>query len=249
MIFLHKTRKQKAKEYQETYGDIPLDYRERISYMIDTYNLSEKQMDEIIQKKDTMINNLFFFECTVVQLLEVPEGASRPKYTFLNKKNFNHQAIMNSNIHVYVPHAAEDNRFMRELCENELNQLDYLINTPCIIRYDAFLKTPTSYNTTDIFLSEIGLIRPPMDKPDWDNCGKKYCDMYNYNVWLDDALVYDGNVRKYYSILPRIEIHLKYLNAVYNKQQYNRIISRKNYDGGPISYLDRYGRIINGKDI
>lgn len=242
---MNKTRKQKRKEYEQQYGHIPIDYEERLKYMIQQYNLSEKQMKEILQKRDNLLRNLFFFECKVVQLLEEPEGASRPKYTILTKSNFNREAINNSNIHVYVPRAAEDNRFMKELCEeSELLTLDSLINTPCVIRYDLYLKTPSSYNVTDIFLSEIGLIRPPIDKPDWDNSGKKYCDMYNENVWLDDALVYDGNVVKYYSILPRVEIYLQYLNAVYNKQQYNRIISRKNYDGGELHYFDRYGRFV-----
>lgn len=213
--------------------------------MVDHYNLSEKQMEEIIAKRDTMMSNLFFFECSVVQLLEEPEGASRPKYTILNKSNFHREAISNSSIHVYVPHAAEDQRFMRQLCDEELMGLDSLINTPCVCKYDVFIKTPNSYTIQDKFLSEIGLIRPPIDKPDWDNIGKKYCDMYNYNIWIDDALVYDGQVCKYYSILPRIEIHLKYMNAVYNKQQYNRIKNRKDFQGNGLNYLDRYGVICS----
>ena len=132
---------------------------------------------------------------------------------------------------------------MRKLHDNELKELDHLINTPCIIDYDAFYPTPSSYSISDVFLSEIGLIRPAIDKPDWDNLGKKYCDMYNHNIWLDDSLVYDGSVHKYYSILPRIEIRLKYMNTVYNKNQYRQIIGRKDYDNGPLQYLDQYGRI------
>ena len=37
-------------------------------------------------------------------------------------------------------------------------------------------------------------------------------------------------VDKFYSILPRVEIDLSYLNAVYCKQQYQNIISRKDYE-------------------
>lgn len=239
-----KTRKQKQKEYSEKYGDIPIDDNERLEYIIDIYNITEKKMEEILAKRDEMLNNLFFYQCTVVQLLEVPEGSVRPRFTRLNKSNFNHAALGNDFIHVYTPHAAEDHMYMKQLCDNELIQLDYLINTPCVIKYDAFFKTPSYYNSTDVMLSEIGLIRPPIDKPDWDNAGKKYCDMYNHNVWLDDSLVFDGEVHKYYSILPRVEITLQYLNAVYNKAQYKKIISRKDYDQGPLAYLDTYGRLI-----
>ena len=54
--------------------------------------------------------------------------------------------------------------------------------------------------------------------------------MFNANVWLDDTLVVDGAIHKYYSVLPRIEIRLRYLNMVYNKYQYNSIINRTDYD-------------------
>lgn len=216
--------------------------------MIDKYNLSENKMNEILEKRNTMLQNLFFYECKIIQLFEEPEGSSRPRFRVLNKSNYNKMAIQSQFVHVYTPHASEDHVFMRELCNNELVWLDSLISTPCVVRYDAFYKTPSYLNTTDTFLSEIGVIRPPMDKPDWDNLGKKYCDMYNHNVWVDDTLVYDAEVHKYYSILPRIEIHLKYLNALYTKQQYKRMIQRKDYDGNQLDYLDRYGRIVNNDE-
>ena len=44
--------------------------------------------------------------------------------------------------------------------------------------------------------------------------------MYNGNIWIDDALVMDGSVHKYYSILPRVEIRVRFLNMLYNKYQY-----------------------------
>ena len=53
--------------------------------------------------------------------------------------------------------------------------------------------------------------------------------MFNANVWLDDTLVIDGSVHKYYSVLPRIEIKLKYLNMIYNKQQYLSTLNRSDY--------------------
>lgn len=248
IILKSKSRKQKQKEYEEKYKEIPIDLKDRLLYMIDQYHISEAKMQEILDKKDVMLQNLFFYECKIIQLFEEPEGSCRPRFTLLTKSNYNRAAINNSMIHVYTPRASEDHRYMHELCDQDLIQLDYLINTPCVIKYDAFYKTPSYYNATDSILAEIGLIRPPILKPDWDNLGKKYCDMYNHNVWIDDALVYDGEVHKYYSILPRIEIQLKYLNTVYNKQQYNQIVKRKDYDNTPLSYLDRYGRIVHNNE-
>ena len=244
VIIIKKSRKIKQLEYDKKYSDIPLDDKERLLYMIDKYNLSDSKMKEILDKKSNMINNLFYYDFNIIQLLEIPEGSERPRFRIINKSNFNREAISSNLIHVYTPNAAEDNKYMRRLCNTELYQLDYLINTPCDIEYNAFYPIPSSFSITDIFLSEIGLIRPNIAKPDWDNLGKKYCDMYNYNIWIDDALVIDGSVHKYYSILPRIEIKLRYLNVVYNKHQYDSIIKRKNYDNGELHYLDNKGRII-----
>lgn len=54
--------------------------------MIDQYNLSEKKMDEILQKRDNMLENICFYDYKVVQLLEEPEGAERPRFRLTKKK-------------------------------------------------------------------------------------------------------------------------------------------------------------------
>ena len=69
----------------------------------------------------------------------------------------------------------------------------------------------------------------PMVKPDFDNAEKTYADMYNGNIWLDDQFVMDATVHKYYSMKPRVEIKLKFLNMLYNKHQYNSISNRKDF--------------------
>lgn len=244
MIFIkNKNRKIKAEEYERKYGGIPIDFNDRLLYMIDTFNIGEKKMDEIIHKRDAMLNNLYYYHFKVVELFEEPEGAERPRYR-VTKSNFANMAIANPGmIHVYSPNAKDDSRFMKRLTTEEIVQINGLINTPCDIIYNAYLKTPSNFSKTDIFLSEIGLIRPSITKPDWDNIGKKYCDMFNSNIWLDDAQVNDGEVHRYYSILPRVEIYLRYLNVVYNYQQKVRVINRTNYDHTPLYYLDNKGEI------
>ena len=240
-----KTRKQKQKEYQNKYGRIPIDYYERLNWMVDEYKLSTTKMSEILEKRYNILNNLFWYDYDVIELLEEPEGQSRPRVRVL-RSNYNQLAMTNSQkIHVYVPGSNQDQQYMRRLVGEELHQIDQLICTPCDIEYNIFLKTPSNMNTTDVFLSEIGLIRPPFAKPDWDNIAKKYCDMYNHNVWLDDALVIDGSVHKYYSILPRVEIKLRYLNCVYTRNFYSAMINRKDFESNQnLNYLDRKGELV-----
>lgn len=237
------TRAQKQKQYEMKYGNIPIDYTERLNWMVDYYNLSPAKMDEILLKRQNVLNNLFYYDYNVIELLEEPEGASRPRVRIL-KSNYNRIAMTDPMVHVYVPGASEDHRYMRQLVDHELIQLDGLISTPCDIEYNVYLKTPSNANVVDTFLCEIGLFRPPFSKPDWDNIAKKYCDMFNYNIWIDDTLVIDGSVHKYYSILPRVEIKLRYLNCVYTKNFYNAMLARKGFNNPNLHYLDRKGELV-----
>lgn len=235
-----KTRNQKHIEYEEKYGDIPVDYKKRLEYLYDKLKISDSQAFDILQKRDMMIQSLYYYDTQII-LFEIPEGSPRPRFRIVNRSNLSNMAISNPNfVHVYSLTGKEDNVFMKRLMNQEdFDALDSMICTPCIIDIYMFFKTPSSYNREDTILAEIGLHRP-ITKPDWDNGGKKYSDMFNANVWLDDTLVIDGSVHKYYSILPRVEIRLRYLNMVYNKHQYNSIIKRVDYDDAyNLKYFNR----------
>lgn len=239
------TRAQKQKIYKDKYGAIPIDYRERLEWMVDKYHLSASKMDEILYKRQNVLSNIFYYDYNVLELLEEPEGASRPRVRVL-KNNFNKLAISDPTmVHIYVPGASDDRSYMRKLIHTaDIQSIDNLITTPCDIEYNAYFKTPSNANIVDTFLCEIGLFRPPFCKPDWDNIAKKYCDMFNSNIWIDDTLVIDGTVHKYYSILPRVEIKLRYLNCVYTKGFYNSLMSKKGLDTYDIHYLDSKGDFV-----
>ena len=225
-----KNRKQKHDEYVAKFGDIPVDYNERLSWLYDKLKITDKQAVSILNKKDMMMEKLNYIGTQIV-LFELPEGSPRPRFRIVNRSNLSNMAISNPNfIHVYSLTGAEDNKFMKRLMtQDDFNALDQIICTPANVDIFAFFKTPSYYNKEDTMLAEIGIHRP-IFKPDWDNLGKKYSDMFNANVWLDDDLVIDGAVHKYYSVLPRIEIRLRYLNMVYNKHQYNSIINRTDFN-------------------
>ena len=236
-----KNRKIKALIYQEKYGDIPKEYEDRLEYMIDKYNISEKQFDSIIDRKQNMEYNLQFLDFKIV-LYEIPEGTPRHRYRIINKSNYMNAAISNpSYVHVYQPNAKDDHVFMRRLVESELHNLNVFIQTPCVVEINNYFPMPSNYNTSDKIISEYGL-NWAIKKPDWDNIGKKYSDMFNSNIWLDDKLVISGTVNKFLSELPRVEIYVRYLNIVPMVQDYKLIIKQKEYNQEhPIEYLDRTG--------
>lgn len=225
-----KTRKYKEEEYANKYSHIPIDYKERLSWLYDTLKITDTQAFEILYQRDLMLSQLQYID-TMIVLFEVPEGSPRPRFRIVNRKNLSNLAIANPNfIHVYSLTGREDNVFMKRLMEKEeFDALDSMICTPCIVDINMYFKTPSSFNKKQTILAEIGLERP-ISKPDWDNGGKKYSDMFNANVWLDDTLVVDGAVHKYYSILPRVEIKIRYLNMLYNIHQYKSITNRVDYD-------------------
>ena len=147
-------------------------------------------------------------------------------------------------VHVYSPNAADDHRFMHRLVDQELIQLNGLISTPMQVSINTFSRTPSYFNQADTILAEIGLHRP-MQKPDVDNIEKKYYDAFNYNIWLDDSLIIDADIHKYYSVLPRLEIYIRYLNYITNAYQYNQIINRKDYKPElGVSCLDSMGNPV-----
>ena len=47
-----KNRKQKHSEYEQKFGNIPIDYKERLSWMYDQYKITDRQALEIIDKRD-----------------------------------------------------------------------------------------------------------------------------------------------------------------------------------------------------
>src|SRR5574344_1734425 len=197
--------KKKQKEYQSKYGDIPLDYRERLEWMYEKYGIDDITARKILDER----------------------------FRIINRSNVISTAITDPNfVHVYSPDAAYNHDYMKRVIgENELQTLTQLVCTPCDVDYKAFFPTPKSYNKIEAFMAEIGITRPPV-KPDFDNIEKVYADMYNSNIWLDDVLTVDGSIDKFYSILLRVEITLIYLNAVYNKQQFINISNRKDFTEG-----------------
>lgn len=212
---------------------IPKDYQERINWIIDTYKISDAKLKDIIDTKDKMLQQMYYMPELFVVIYEIPEGSPRPRARFIKSKGNNILANARSNpgfIQVYSITGAADKKFMQEFKTNsDFDFLESLIYTPCSVKYDAYFKTPSIFNSKEKMLAELGMIRP-LSKPDFDNVEKKYSDMYTGNIWVDDSIVIESNFNKYYSELPRIEITLRYMNMLYNKYQYKSASKRLGLD-------------------
>lgn len=222
-----KSRKEKMLEYAQKYSHIPRDYVERLEYLYDALGIDDDKSDEILAARDRYINSTYF-EAIRMVMYEVPEYTPRPRARLINRKGIINSIGSNSFIQVYSITGRANREYMKVFKQENLGYLEQLLCTPCDIEYRAYFPTPSYYNKTQIFLAEIGVDRP-LIKPDFDNIEKSYSDAFTGNIWIDDIVVVDATFRKYYSILPRMEIDLKYSNQLCNQYQYKAMVKRKDF--------------------
>ena len=207
--------KKELKEYLEEYSKIPDDMFERLIQLSE--NMTNKNVNNFIENaknnletKWDEIKFIFYF---------IPKATPRARFTRFGG-------------HFYVSDAKNNQNLMINFCKENLKDFK-MIATPCKFYADIYFPTPKGMTKEEKLRSELKLIHH-VSKPDWDNLGKKYSDMSNSNLWLDDTLVISGTVNKFYSVLPRVEIQLMYLNTLYTRQQANAISKRHE---GEVSYF------------
>lgn len=120
---------------------------------------------------------------------------------------------------VYVPGAAKNQSFFDKNVRPKLNGL--FIDTPCKIESKIFCKTPMSFTKAQTILAEMGVLRPWVNTGDVDNYLKAIQDMMmpnekrgNVGILKDDYLIIDAISNKYYSINPRYEITITYMEEM-----------------------------------
>lgn len=205
--------KKDLKKYNDTYGMIPKEFFERIEYMLNYFKITDKHLKNI-QKK---INKYKESEWMSIDLIInfIPKATPRARTSKFAK-------------HFYVSDASSNSKIMEKFVKENLQEYP-LITTACKFYCKTYFPTPTSQmNKEDIILSELGIIHH-MSKPDWDNLGKTYSDMIQKHLILDDSNIIDGRVQKFYSIKPRIEIHIEFMDKYDSKYNKKRIESRKQY--------------------
>ena len=183
------------REYDLTYKDIPEEKDERVHLLLEnvrrvTLDAIKKEIDRISSIKWLTREYVFYI---------VPKATPRPRSTTLK----------NGKTLFYVKGASDHKQFLEYYLNDEDNTL---ISTPVKFESKIYQPIPKSMSKVDTVLAELGLIRP-ITKPDWDNLAKTYCDMIQGLLIKDDRLIVDGSLQKYYSIKPRVEVRLSYMES------------------------------------
>lgn len=185
------------KMYDDIYGDIPENYEDRIKFILE----NTRNAEEVVKLADKIKNKINKIKKKNVKFTVYiePKPSARPRITTLGAYP-----------RFYVPNA----RMNKTNFQSFFKQHDLpFIETPMQYNIDVFMKTPSSFNKIQKLLAEIGIIRPWGRSGDIDNLFKAYTDWCIDSLIKDDSLIVDAVIRKYYSIKPRLEFDITYLET------------------------------------
>lgn len=180
-------------EYNEKYGDVPNTHEERIQYILNMKKTKASFMDDVENMRKRL--KRIHWKTYSFSIDMIPQATQRPRHTFTGR--------------TYVPHAAERaDLFENYILPNLPNPPK--ISTPCMVYVDFYERTPTSFNQMKRILAEEKRL-PNTTIRDIDNMLKAVLDFIQHGMLTNDNKVFVAEVGKWYSVKPRIEITIKYL--------------------------------------
>lgn len=183
------------KLYEELYGDIPNDPLDRISYILGK-RANDMNFHRMIDKIARRIKRIKW-KTIQFTMYKVPKPSARPRAN--SRGGF---------IRMYVPRARENRDWFGKFCKE--NNLPF-IETPCIFNLTIYEKTPSSFSMIKKVLAELGYIKPWKRTGDFDNYAKAISDSMMNGVLADDSLIIESSIYLRYSIKPRVDVELKYM--------------------------------------
>lgn len=209
-----KSRDQKLSEYNEKYsdrtGDPILELRKYLAEL--------KNPDKWIKKaqeKALLIMDQREYETVRILAYEYPMKTDRPR---------------SINGHTWSPNAAANKSYFDKALKSVVETLK-LVNTPGEIEVEAYFEMPAAVPPDEVILFEAKILNP-VDKPDYDNVGKCYTDVLTDVLITDDDIFWRGEIRKYYSLLPRVQITIRYIRKHESNYIYKKLKSRKSIKAG-----------------
>lgn len=206
-----KTRSERLEAYNAKYPDRDYDPERSLQRYFDLRGWSYRKAQEKASKKLEKILAEREYETIRIVMYEYPMKTDRPRST--------------GDGHIYSPNASSNHAYFERAMRKVCNQVK-LITTPTEIEIDAYLEMPTQVKPDEVILYESKVL-DVLDMPDYDNIGKCYTDIQKLVTLLDDDQVHVGIVKKFYSVLPRVEIRITYLKKHESDYIYRKLKARK----------------------
>lgn len=209
----HESIEKDEEEYNELYGELPTSKDELVQYLLNKYNLTINDVKNDIET----IKNMRWVTKQFTLFVK-PWGTPRPR----QRKNGG----------MYVRGAKKNKKLIQKYIQDE-----NIIHTRTQFQVCTYSPTPVSMSKKERVLFEMGYLRPLSD-PDWDNLGKTYSDMVQGILIMNDNIISDGCVSKFYSIKPRVEIYISHqesFDCKYNEHKVKKSVL--------------YRRLVKGEEI
>jgi len=207
----------KIEEYNQKYGSIPKDYMERLKWLYQEYSYTKKDLNELLAAVDELTQTCW--DHVTYIFYTDPKTTPRPR---LNPKTFT----------FYVSGASDNKRIFEQFRELH-SDMECVVSTPCILTTKTYTRTPAAMTAKEKLAAELELIHN-LNNPDWDNAGKTYCDMIQSTLISNDSIVFRGEVEKFYSVLPRVEVTLHYMTKYDCRYNKKTIEKRKSFYENPL---------------
>lgn len=111
---------------------------------------------------------------------------------------------------LYDPATSRDFKQYVKLVASQ-HKPQEIITGPIHLELIFYQPTPKKYQTKPkLALIEAGLLLP-VTKPDVDNLAKGVKDGLTKIIWQDDSQVVSMMVRKFYSMMPRVVVHISFM--------------------------------------
>ena len=209
------TREERMRRYNRKYPVKNPDAEQRIRDYFDANNLDLEAAAGKASEKALRIIDRREYESIDITMYEYPMQTDRPRVV---------------HGHAYSPGAAQNRSYFRRSL-GDLAKVVGEITTPTEFTVDAYLEMPPTVPPDEVILFESKILVPE-SKPDADNIGKSYMDMVVETLLVDDDIVHDLHIRKWYSLLPRVEIRITYLRSHESDYLYGKLRSRRGVKEG-----------------
>lgn len=211
-----KHTQQSIMEYNANYGVIPKDYMERLAWLYKEEQFTRGDLEQLLEMVDDL-KSVEWSEVLYIFYMD-PNATPRPR--------------INTKTHTFYVPGAIYNKKIFENFSKAHSGMECVISTPCIMETKTFTKVPNGMSKIEKMAAELELLHN-VNAPDWDNLGKSYCDMVQDVLVSNDSIVVRGAVEKFYSILPRVEVTVKFMtkyDCAYNKRA---VENRKSFKENP----------------
>lgn len=208
-------------EYHEKYDHIPKDYMERLIMLYKSKRFTKQQLNDLMTKID-LLKDTEWNQVTYIFYME-PKSTPRPR-------------VIPNTYRFYVSGAKDHKKIFDDFKECHSN-MECVISTPCIMETKVYTKTPAGMSAEETLACELELIHN-LNAPDWDNLGKTYSDMVQDTLISNDSIVCKGSVEKFYSIIPRIEVTVKFMKLYDCKYNKRTVEKRKSFQDNPKTLRD-----------